>query len=680
MFRLTKTQTTSSAHPASSSCEVAARVAGLLALSALALLMSGCGMGSVTKAVNSSSLSLHGMAQGGQQPVYKAHIALYATTGAQYGGAGTLLSSTMTDKNGNWSLSSDYDCPSGQQAYIVATGGNPGLDGDVDNSAIFLVAALGPCTSVNSNTFVILNEVTTVAAAYALAGFAPAGGAGMTSTAVTAGFDTSTSNAKGLADAFANAANIVDSSRGIALATPASTADGVAPQAMINTLADILQSCVNSEGPGSTPCSSLFTAAMPPVDSGIAAPVNTLQAILDIAAYPANASDLYKLIAAEPAFSPTLGSQPNDWTLSISYTGGQLASAQGLAIDDADNVWVSGSTSASLVEFSPQGLALSPAGGWLPAVQSSTDLVRNLAFDTSGQLWLADGSVPQVYQYTPASSTLNTIFYTSAYQNLAPAYNLGVSASGDVWLEPYVKKGCSDKAASYCAFTQLQKSGSTYTPNSTFGGSAAVFSAPGKAMAVDANSSSPGYGNVWFVPNSTDTAQILAAPYAAAPLVATMSSTGSDAPQAIALDANGDAWIATYYSGLLFEVSPQGTLLHTATSKTGLSAPNAIAVDGAGNLFLANYGNSTIAQFNPAFSSGEGAFVSPGTGFNPGATYNASKSKYMGGQLSSVVQVAVDRSGALWALNQGTGSIVQVLGLAVPTRPVLAFGQYGKRP
>ena len=74
----------------------------------------------------------------------------------------------------------------------------------------------------------------------------------------------------------------------------------------------------------------------------------------------------------------------------------------GLAIDDSDNVWVSGSTYASLAEFSPTGAALSPVtgtttqAGWVPTLVSASHLVRNLSFDASGNLWLADSSTPSV--------------------------------------------------------------------------------------------------------------------------------------------------------------------------------------------------------------------------------------------------------------------------------------------
>ncbi len=197
--------------------------------------LAGCGGGVIATPADITGSALVGSVHGGQQPVTSSHIALYATTSAGYQGTPNLLASTTTDGNGNWTISTAYTCPAGQQAYVVASGGNPGIMGTVDNSAIFLVAALGPCAGVSSSTFVNINEVTTVAAAYALAGFAPTGGAGFAEGNITAGFTTSSTNTQGLKDAFANTANLASSSAGTALAVPSSTTFGVAPQAMMNT-------------------------------------------------------------------------------------------------------------------------------------------------------------------------------------------------------------------------------------------------------------------------------------------------------------------------------------------------------------------------------------------------------------------------------------------------------------
>src|ERR1019366_9144135 len=90
-------------------------------------------------------------------------------------------------------------------------------------------------------------EVSTVAAAYAFAGFA---------TDAVHVSSSGTPLAKvGIQNAFANAANLATLSTGQALATPPGNPNGAAPQANVNTLANILASCVNTDGTISGPTS-----------------------------------------------------------------------------------------------------------------------------------------------------------------------------------------------------------------------------------------------------------------------------------------------------------------------------------------------------------------------------------------------------------------------------------------
>ena len=140
---------------------------------------------------------------------------------------------------------------------MLALGGNAGQGA---NPAAGLMAAIGSCPSGGgSPVFVTVNEVTTVAAAYALAGFA------VDATHVSS---SGTALAQlGLTNAFANAGNLVTPATGAALAvTPAGT--GTVPQAEIDTLANALAACVGSAGSASAACGSLLGGALSGGTSG----------------------------------------------------------------------------------------------------------------------------------------------------------------------------------------------------------------------------------------------------------------------------------------------------------------------------------------------------------------------------------------------------------------------------
>jgi hypothetical protein len=126
-----------------------------------------------------------------------------------------------------------------------------------------------------------MNEVSTIATAYALAGFA--------TDAVHVSSSGTTLGLQGLANAFANVPNLETLGTGVAT-TSNVAGTGTVPQLEINTLANILASCVNSTGTVSGPtnptaCYTLFTNALSGGASGLQ-PTDTATAAINIAHYP----------------------------------------------------------------------------------------------------------------------------------------------------------------------------------------------------------------------------------------------------------------------------------------------------------------------------------------------------------------------------------------------------------
>lgn len=191
--------------------DMAAQFRRLIPLGSLlaVLALAGCGVGTVST-VTGGSLAMSGRVHGGVQPITGATIQLFAAGTAGNGSAATSLLATpvVTDSNSYFSLTGDYTCPSpGSQVYLVARGGNPGLAAGTNNGALVLMAALGNCASLisNPNRFIQLNEVTTVAAVYALAPF-------------LSSYDhvgASSTNGVGIANAFLDAALLADTSTGM---------------------------------------------------------------------------------------------------------------------------------------------------------------------------------------------------------------------------------------------------------------------------------------------------------------------------------------------------------------------------------------------------------------------------------------------------------------------------------
>lgn len=654
--------------------------AAVLLCSVSAWFLSGCAVAPYTDTAT-HTLVISGTAFGGQPPISGASITLFANGSTGYGSTPSGIGTATTDSNGHFQITNLTGCPPGSQIYIVATGGNPGLTAGTNNNAIVLVAALGDCATVGASTHVNIDEVTTIAAAYALSGFANT----TTTSPVPVQIGASATNTTGLTHAFLNAANIVDFNSGSARATTPG-GNGSVPSNMINSLADILEPCVNSTSKTSTSCSALFTAATPPAGFG-SAPVNTWQAALDMAQFPGNnTATLYGLISATPSFQPTVGaSAPNDLSIGVLYTAGFTTDGTtaaevpwGIAADASDNLWITGVTNAGLIELSSNGTVLSPNGGWGNTALQTANSTRQVAVDLNGNIWTVDNATGggNIYEYTPGTATTKvTTPGTIALSGIA------VDGSNNIWYSTKASSGTQ-------IFGQLAYQGSNTfaTTPTTFSTSNVIGSGGVYALTVDAKT-----GNVWGPSQGAGITNFFLSPYTA-PVSST--ATSGSANYAAAIDKNGNTWITNTVSGtnasslyVSAHGNPTGTPLvytPTVTSGLGLDGSRSIVVDGNNRIFINSYTAGAIVEFDPSVGStggNSGSFLltSVGNGFAPynSAGINSSALVTNGDQT-----MAIDAAGALWTVNGKSGSVpvVQILGVAAPTVPVLAQGKYGVKP
>jgi hypothetical protein len=210
----------------------------------------------------------------------------------------------VTGEYGGFSIAGDYTCVTGRRVYLYVRGGDSGGSGA--NSAIGLMAALGACPAAGNFTaaepFVFVNEVTTVAAAYTMAG--------------AAADPTHVSGSPTAVTGVAHAADLARITTGQANATLPSDRGMKVPQSKINTLANILAACVNTGGPNSAGCATLFANAR---GGGGSAPDDTAAAAINIAHNPrANVTTLYSLQPEVDApFRPQLDAAPEDFALTL---------------------------------------------------------------------------------------------------------------------------------------------------------------------------------------------------------------------------------------------------------------------------------------------------------------------------------------------------------------------------
>jgi len=400
--------------------QYASRAAAFTLAATGALVITGCGAASLGKqAVPVSGATLQGHVFGGQQPVSGSVIQLYAANQLAYGqSSAPLIASTVTtDAGGSFSITGDYTCPyPSSQVYITATGGDTGSG---TNANIALMAPLGACGNLSSSTIISINELTTVAGAYALSQFM---------TAPTQ-LSTSPTNITGLTNAFATVNKLVNTSIG---QLPGNTlpAGATEPTNLLNTLANIIAACVNTDGIGgtSTNCATLFTNT---TLSGGPAPTDTLTAALNIAKKPgSNVSTLFGLSSSTAPFQPSLTGAPNAYTVSIHYApAGVFGSPSAAAIDATGNLWVTNSSTGNITVLD--------ATTGNPTINSTGSLQgpSGIAFDAAGNAWVPNMFNSTLSVFTPAgvgSAVLNN--------TLNAPESVAIDSQGTVWITSIANK------------------------------------------------------------------------------------------------------------------------------------------------------------------------------------------------------------------------------------------------
>jgi hypothetical protein len=604
--------------------------------------------------------------------------------------------------DGSFSVTVNEAVPDGGVMYLLshapADAGHP----DAAVATLASVFAGGVPTSP-----VVVNERTTVAAAYAMAQFVSDSGIGGASP--------------GLQNSAGMAANLADPVTGAVSQVLTSSPNGseTSTQAEFGSLTAALSTCVVN--PFADPvrypdgsCSELLGIA---AAAGSSAPVDTVRAFAEIARNPgADPARLYTLSQSGTLAdsAPVLDRSPVAWTVALRFDGDghSLAGPGNFAIDYQGNIWVINNyqynadphtpvcSSDELFEFSPTGGFTKYTGGGLSGAGYGVDIDPH-----SGNIWVANYGFAAP---TPGCSAADqpphnsASVFTAGGTALSPAdgYTQGalnwpqgvaIDSNSSVWFANCnngtvtVYPNGDPNAARTIPADQLNLS----QPFDVVDNGSSLFVSGIVNNAVDmlgydgsVLSSSPGEnaafdhpmglatdksGNVW-VSNSA----VIALPCPIAP-TPPGGSLPSDFQALLGSTFDGQGVYTgtgpNPYIGSIAAITPNGSGV-TQYHGGGVTVPWGIATDGNGNVWVANFAGERLSAFCGVNASTCPPGVQTGQPISPDIT-----GYYFDGLVRNT-GVAVDQSGNVWLANNwdevpiqtnpGGHQIVAYLGLAAP--------------
>lgn len=466
------------------------------------------------------------------------------------------------------------------------------LPGTGENGIFYVTADLGSglllATCVGREVIdpVCINEMTTVAAAYALAQFISNGAVAGASAPLLVGAGMST--------------NVADPTTGqsspVLLSAP--NADQTISLRTTRSLANLLAACVKN--PSQTP-QLLLSLAAPPSASP-QAPANSLQALANIACYPwQNVAQLFANSQLAQVYMPALDAAPAGWTVTVKVndSGGvnvPFGGPANIAFDRRGYAWITnnvvqgtGVSSGGIVVLRPDGkpadgsdgVPRSPiTGGGLLGTGFGVDI------DAQDRVWVGNFGWGN---FNPAPLGMGSIScFAADGQPISPvagyqggavrAQGVAVDGAGNVWIASFGNDsivvylgGQPDRSVSYAQ-----------TPGS--GPFDVVIAADGTAWVTNS-------GGLSGAQPSSVCKYALSAD---GQLSQQFSVPVGQALKGLALDSSGNAWVASGGDSKVYLLSPDGTIQDSyggvGVAWGGVDGPWGIAIDGNDNAWVANFG------------------------------------------------------------------------------------------
>jgi sugar lactone lactonase YvrE len=368
-----------------------------------------------------------------------------------------------------------------------------------------------------------------------------------------------------------------------------------------------------------------------------------------------------------------------------SFIGSSAATSQSglhnptaVTFDPSGNLWVTDAFDNRILRFAPPftsgmsaNLVIGQASfttslGLSITTQSSLYSPWNIAFDSSGNLWVADCGDNRVLRFAPPFSNglnANLVIGQSGFTTFGSAttqtgtscpISLSFDSSGYLWV--------SDSSNNRVLRFGPQFSNGTIA-NLVIG--QASFTA-GAAAASQAGLSGPSFltfdsrGDLWVVDISSSRVLEFLPPFTigmgASVVIGqpTFTSTTGFAqawfnfPDGLAFDSSGNLWVSDNANGAILRfpqpfITAEASNLVIGQGQNTLTIPRGLFLDSSGNLWVGDSGNNRVLRFSPSFSNGMSANLVIGQG-DFGSNWEVTAQS----RLTSAGGVLMDSSGNLW--------------------------------
>ena len=673
---------------------VTSKYASISALFLLALttLLAGCGS---SNSSNKAALQLlQGVVLGAGEPVVTATVTVYSSS---QGSGAEPLATSSTDDSGAFNLR--YEAPEDSTGviYLTSSGGHLASHSRDVPASFVLASVLGAEPQLSTVT---INELTTVASAYAMAQFIDG--------------PNLQGNAIGMRMAPGLLRNLVNVETGEAGATVTNSDNN--PQSTysalrtLNELGNLLASCAGDAGV----CQSILQLALP-LDGAPAQ--DTFRAIAAVAKTPwLNPLPLFNLVTAD-TYQPDLGSNaPSAWTLSLLFKGDptNLAGPGNMAFDQDGQMWIVNNLVTSDTYILPDcasqllfrmdpatgavdtftgGGVLGAGYGVTIAPQTNDIWVGNYGFKGSTcPLDIANNSVsqftaegvplsPDAQQFDPRSDNPQDGGWTQG--GIGWPQGTVANPQGDIWIASCNGQVLDGEQVD----VTIYRNGD---PNNWQAIAEDNFDKPFD-VAFDSN-------DVAWV-SGTLSGNIMA--FASDGTKLREYDLGSSSlPMGVASDTLGNVWVSlsgeidlpcpppitkppsTYagvamvnLDGVQLNTRPDDPLVSGYTAPGGLTIAWGIAVDGSDNVWVANFTRGGLSHFCGAREGSCPAGVQTGDALSPDST------GYHSDLLDRNTAVEIDSSGNVWLTNNWKDlpikpdpvgdAMVVYIGLAAPVKAPL---------